>query len=142
MCEVFMPADDKWKANMEKVAYLKAFPGLIHSWEQLAGKRVEAVTPLKSKTGAAAIVFADGSLVVAPPLAAEPYELGEALQASRRYLEPQHREAYVGYDRLVKNDKDAQRSARLENILGAIRNNMEQIPELKDRLKDLVKEWK
>ena len=38
--------------------------------------------------------------------------------------------------------EDAQRTARLENILGAIRNNMEQIPELKDRLKDLVKEWK
>ena len=75
-------------------------------------------------------------------MTAEPYELGEALQASRRYLEPTHREAYVGYDQLVKKDKEAQRSARLENILGAIRNNMEQIPELKDRLKDLVEEWK
>lgn len=137
-----MPADDKWKANMEKVAYLKAFPGLLHHWEQLTGKTVEVVTPLKSKAGSVALVFTDGSFVVAPALAAEPYELGEALQASRPYLEPLHREAYVGYDQLVKQDKDAQRSARLENILGAIRNNMEQIPELKDRLKALVKEWK
>ena len=137
-----MPADEKWKANMEKVAYIKAFPGLLHHWEQLAGKTVEAVTPLKSKAGAAAIVFTDGSLVVAPALTAEPYELGEALQASRRFLELRHGEAYVRYDQLVKKDKDAQRSARLENILGAIRNNMEQIPELKDRLKELVKEWK
>ncbi|MDP9131609.1 MAG: hypothetical protein M3M98_00550 [Nitrospirota bacterium] len=137
-----MPADDKWKANMEKVAYIKSFPGLLHSWEQLTGKTVEAVTPLKSKAGAAGLVFTDGSLIVAPALATEPYELGEALQASRRYLEPRHGEAYAGYDRLVKLDKDAQRSARLENILGAIRNNMEQIPELKDRLKELVKEWK
>ena len=72
----------------------------------------------------------------------EPYELGEALQAARSYLEPKHPEAYLGYDQLLKKDKDAQRTARLENILGAIRNNMEQIPELKDRLKDLVKEWK
>lgn len=137
-----MPADEKWKANMEKVAYMKAFPGLLDNWEQLAGKTVEAVTPLKSKTGAAALVFTDGSFVVASPLAAEPYELGEALHASRRYLEPRHREAYAGYDHLLKKDKDAQRAARLENILGAIRNNMEQIPELKDRLKDLIKEWK
>ncbi|MEP7151253.1 MAG: hypothetical protein ABI856_06045 [Nitrospira sp.] len=137
-----MPADEKWKANMEKVAYIKTFPGLLHHWEQLAGKTVEAVTPLKSKAGAAAVVFTDGSLIVAPALTAEPYELGEALQASRRFLEPRHRDAYVGYDQLVKKDKDAQRSARLENILGAIRNNMEQIPELKDRLKELVKEWK
>ncbi|MFZ1763580.1 MAG: hypothetical protein WAT99_11905, partial [Nitrospira sp.] len=71
-----------------------------------------------------------------------PYELGEALQVGRSYLEPKHPEAYIGYDQLLKKDKDAQRAARLENILGAIRNNMEQIPELKDRLKDLVKEWK
>ncbi len=83
-----MPADEKWKANMEKVAYIKAFPGLLHHWEQLVGKTIEAVTPLKSKAGAAAVVFTDGSLIVAPPLTAEPYELGEALQASRRYLEP------------------------------------------------------
>ena len=27
-------------------------------------------------------------------------------------------------------------------ILGAINNNLEQIPELKDRLKELMKEWK
>ncbi len=137
-----MPADEKWKANMEKVAYVKAFPALLHHWEQLAGKTIEAVMPLKSKAGAAAVVFTERSLIVAPPLTAEPYQLGEALQLSRRYLEPTHREAYVGYDHLVKKDNEAQRSARLENILGAIRNNMEQIPELKDRLKELVEEWK
>ena len=137
-----MPADDKWKANMEKVAFMKAFPGLLRHWEALAGKTVEAVTPLKSKAGAAALICTDGSFVVLPPLTTEPYELGEALQAGRSYLEPKHPEAYVGYDQLLKKDKDAQRTARLENILGAIRNNMEQIPELKDRLKDLVKEWK
>jgi hypothetical protein len=136
-----MPADEKWKANMEKVAYMNAFPGLLHRWEQLIGKTVEVVTPLKSKTGAASLICTDGSFVVAPPLAAEPYELNEALQVGRRHLEPRHRDAYVGYDYLLQKDKDAQRSARLENILGAIRNNMEQIPELKDRLKDLVKEW-
>ena len=137
-----MPADEKWKANMEKVAFMKAFPGLLRHWEALAGKTVEAVTPLKSKAGAAALICTDGSFVVLPPLTTEPYELGEALQAGRSYLEPKHPEAYLGYDQLLKKDKDAQRTARLENILGAIRNNMEQIPELKDRLKDLVKEWK
>ncbi|HRC42679.1 MAG TPA: hypothetical protein PLT27_01395 [Nitrospira sp.] len=137
-----MPADDKWKANMEKVAFMKAFPGLLRHWEALAGKTVEAVTPLKSKAGAAALICTDGSFVVLPPLTTEPHELGEALQAGRSYLESKHPEAYAGYDQLLKKDKDAQRTARLENILGAIRNNMEQIPELKNRLKDLVKEWK
>ena len=137
-----MPADEKWKANMEKVAFMKAFPGLLSRWEQLAGKTVETVAPLKSKAGAATLICTDGSFVVLPPVTMEPYELGEALQAGRSYLEPKHPEAYVGYDQLLKKDKDAQRTARLENILGGIRNNMEQIPELKDRLKDLVKEWK
>jgi hypothetical protein len=137
-----MPADEKWKANLEKVAYMKAFPGLLHHWEQLAGKTVEAVMPLKSKSGSAVLICTDGSFMVAPLLVAAPYELGEALQTGRGYLEPRHPEAYAGYDRLQKKDKDAQRTARLENILGAIRNNMEQIPELKDRLTELVKEWK
>ena len=49
---------------------------------------------------------------------------------------------YAEYDRLVKLDKDALRSARMEKIVGAIENNLEQIPELKDRLKALIKEWK
>lgn len=39
-------------------------------------------------------------------------------------------------------DKDVLKSARLEKIIGAIENNLGQIPELKDRLKALVKEWK
>ncbi|HQY56923.1 MAG: hypothetical protein KA240_06420 [Nitrospira sp.] len=137
-----MPADDKWKANMEKVAYMKAFPGLLRQWEHLVGKTIEAITPLKSKAGAAALFCTDGSFVVLPPLTTEPYELGEALQAGRGYLAAKHPEAYAGYDQLLKKDQEAQRTARLENILGAIRNNMEQIPELKDRIKDLVKEWK
>jgi hypothetical protein len=46
------------------------------------------------------------------------------------------------YDRLVKKDKDALKAARVEKILGAIQNNLEHHPELKDRLKALVKEWK
>ncbi|ULA57900.1 MAG: hypothetical protein LZF60_10018 [Nitrospira sp.] len=137
-----MPADEKWKANMEKVAYMKAFPGLLRSWDQLIGKTVEAVLPLKSKTGSAAVICTDGSFVVVPLLSPEPYELGEALQAGRAYLEPKHPEAYAGYDHLLKKDQEAQRTARMENILGAIQNNVEQIPELKDRLAQLVKEWK
>jgi hypothetical protein len=137
-----MPADDKWKANMEKVAFMKAFPGLLRSWDQLIGKTVEVVLPLKSKTGSTALICSDGSFLVAQPLSPEPYELGEALQVGRQYLQPNHAEAYAGYDRLVEKDRDAQRTARLENILGAIQNNVEQIPELKDRLAQLVKEWK
>ncbi len=137
-----MSVQDKWKANQEKVAFTKEFPGLLHAWDSLEGKTVETVIGLKSKTGSAVVVFTDGSFTVVPPLAAEPYELGEALAAARTYLEPKHREAYAEHDRLVKKDKEAQKAARLSNILGAIQNNVDQIPELKDRLRALVKEWK
>jgi len=61
---------------------------------------------------------------------------------ARAQLEPEHPAAYMEYDRLVMKDKDALKSARVDKILGAIHNNLEQIPELKDRLKALVKEWK
>jgi len=42
-----MAVEEKWKANLEKVAFMKQFPGLLGSWESLAGKTVTAVIPLK-----------------------------------------------------------------------------------------------
>jgi|SRR5689334_14819483 hypothetical protein len=137
-----MAVEDKWKANQAKVVFMKQFPGLFTSWEHALGKTLEAVAPLPSKPGAAVLVFQDGAFTVAPPLAPEPAELKEGLTAARRALEPKHPEAYAEYDRLAGIDKEATRSARLENILGAIQNNLEQIPELKERLRELVKQWK
>lgn len=137
-----MAVEDKWRANQAKVAFMKQFPGLFVRWERAIGKSVEAAMPIPSKPGAAVLVFDDGSFTVAPPLAPEPAELREALESARRTLEPKHPDAYAEYDRLARVDKDAARTARLENILGAIHNNMEQIPELKDRLRELVNQWK
>ncbi len=137
-----MAVEEKWKANLEKVAFMKQFPGLLGNWEVLEGKTIKAVIPLKGKQGAAVLVCTDGSLTIVPAMAPEPYELGEALVVARMLLEPAHRTAYVEYDRLVKKDRDALKSARVDKILGAIQNNLEQHPELKDRLKELVKEWK
>ena len=137
-----MAADEKWKANAEKVAFMKQFPGLLSSWEEAEGKTLRTAIPLKSKTGSMALVFSDGSFCVTPSCTPEPYELGECLQVARSQLEAVHTAAYAEYDRLVKKDREALRAARLDKILGAIQNNLELIPELKDRLKDLVKEWK
>jgi TFIIS-like protein len=137
-----MSVEEKWKANQEKVAFTKQFPGLTLDWKACEGKTVKAVIPLTGKPGAAVVVFTDGSFTVVPPLNPEPWELGQALIDARLHLEPTHGPAYVEYDRLAKKDKDALRSARLEKIIGAIQNNVEHIPELKDRLRELVKEWK
>jgi len=137
-----MAVEEKWKANLEKVAFMKQFPGLLGNWEALNGKTVETVIPLKGKQGAAAIIFTDGTFTIAPPMVTEPYELGETLAVARTLLEPKHQAAFVEYDRLVKKDKAALKSARADKIIGAIENNLAQIPELKDRLKALMKEWK
>ena len=137
-----MAIEEKWKANLGKVAFMKQFPGLLEGWEALAGKTITDVIPLKGKQGAAVLVCADDTFTILPPMATEPYELGEALTVARSLLEPAHQQAYVEYDRLAKKDKDALMAARADKILGAIQNNLEQIPELKNRLKELVKEWK
>ena len=137
-----MAVEEKWKANQEKVAFIKQFPGLTLDWKACEGKTLQAVIPLTGRQGAMGIVFTDGSFTVVPPLAPEPWELGQALVDARAQLEPKHNAAYVEYDQLSKKDNDALKSARLEKIVGAIQNNLEQIPELKDRLKALVKEWK
>jgi diglucosylglycerate octanoyltransferase len=137
-----MAVEEKWKANLEKVAFMKQFPGLLGTWEALTGKTIKAAIPLKGKQGAAVLVCTDGTFTIVPAMASEPYELGEALTVARALLEPTHQAAYVEYDQLVKKDKDALKAARVEKILGAIHNNLEQHPELKNRLKELVKEWK
>jgi hypothetical protein len=137
-----MATEDKWKANLEKVAFTKQFPGLLLEWPRCQGKTVEAVTPLTGKQGAVVVTFTDGTFFVGPPLTPEAWELGQALVDARKYLEPKHQDAYKEYDRLAQKDKDALRSARLEKIIGAIQNNLDAIPELKERLKALVQEWK
>ena len=137
-----MPTEDKWKANMEKVAFAQQFPGLLLSWQSCEGKTIHAVLPLTGKPGAMVIVFTDASFTIVPPLAPEPWAIGQALVDARPQLEAVHRTAYEEYDRLAQKDREALRNARLEKIVGAIHNNLEQIPELKNRLKELVKEWK
>lgn len=136
-----MAIEEKWKANQEKVAFTKRFPGLTPDWKNCEGKTIRVVVPLTGRQGASVVVFTDGCFTIVPPANPEAWELGRALLDARPYLEPLHQDAYLEYDRLVQKDNDALKSARVEKILGAIHNNLEQLPELKDRLKALVKEW-
>lgn len=137
-----MAVEEKWKANQEKVAFMKRFPGLLAAWEQTRGKTIEAVKPLRAKPEAAVLVFTDGSFTIAAPIRPEPAELGDGLAAARAELEPRHQAAYTEWDRLVRKDREALRTARAEKILGAIQNNLEQIPELKDQIRRLVDSWR
>lgn len=136
-----MAVEEKWKANQKKVSFMKQFPGLLTSWENANGKTIQAVKPLPSKPHTAVLVFSDGCFTIAPPPAPEPWDLGQGLQAARAELAPTHPEAFAEYDRLVQQDQRALRNARAEKIIGAIQNNLEKIPELKDQIRQLVLEW-
>ena len=133
--------EEKWKANQDKVAFLKQFPGLIQSWKKTLGKPIQSVIPLNSDSTYVVLEFSNGSFSIAPPLETEPKFLREGIETARSILEVRHPKAYSQYDRLAEQDKEASQSVRLENILGAIQNNLDQIPELKDRIRSLVKKW-
>ena len=136
-----MSVEAKWKANQEKVAFLTQFPGLITSWDQTVGRTVESVKILQAKPDRAVVIFSDGSFALVSSPGIEPQELTQGLLEARDILETKYPEAFAEYDRLHHLDQEAGRVARLENILGAIQNNLEQIPELKERIQALVQEW-
>ncbi|MFB3145773.1 MAG: hypothetical protein ACE1ZO_01490 [Nitrospirales bacterium] len=131
----------KWKANRDKVEFLKQFPGLVQKWEEALGQTVKSIIPLDSDSTIAVIVFSNGQFTIAHAPELEPKYLRESIETARSTLEPIYPDAFAQYDVLAGHDKNATRIARLENILGAIHNNVEEIPELKDRLRSLVKEW-
>ncbi len=136
-----MNNEAKWKANQEKVAFLKKFPGLVQRWEEVQGQTVQSIIPLTTSSTFAVIIFSNGQFAISPVPETEPKYLREGVETARTALEPFHPQAFAQYDVLANRDKSATRAARLENILGAIHNNIEQIPELKDRIRSLVKEW-
>ena len=132
----------KWKANQAKVAFLTQFPGLMKSWNNTVGLTLQTVTPLKTNPEMVVLEFSKGSFLVTAAPTVEPRDVTDGLKVARSVLEPFHREAYETLDQLTEVDQEAARIARLENILGAIQNNLEHIPELKQRIISLVKEWK
>jgi hypothetical protein len=136
-----MGNEAKWKANLDKVAYLKIFPGWLSSWEQGVGSTIEHVLPIPEHAAHSVVVLSQGKFIVTPQAHTEPQMVTAGLLAARSQLEQTHSEAFQHYDHLTELDQEAGRTARLENILNAIDNNLERIPELKTRIKELVSQW-
>lgn len=132
--------ESKWKANQEKVAFLKRFPGLLRSWDETAGRTVTSVTTIE-QSDAKVLMLDNGTFAIVPPLTPEPKQLRDGIEAVETHLRALYPDAYREYEALAQRDRDATRTARLENILGAINNNLDDIPELKDRIRSLVKQW-
>jgi len=131
----------KWKANLRKVEYLHTFPGWVSAWEQSLGSTIEQVVSIPENAAHRVLVLSGGQFVVTPPAHIEPQMVTAGLLAARPQLEPTHAEAFQHYDHLTQLDQEAGRMARLENILNAIDNNLERIPELKARIRNLVSRW-
>jgi len=136
-----MGNEEKWEANRQKVAFVKSFPGWLSSWEQGIGTSIEQVLPIPEHTPHTVLLLSHNHFAVAPPLHEEPQLLTAGLLTARPYLEMAYGQAFEEYDRLTRMDQEAGRAARLDNILKAIDNNLDRIPELKTRIQDLVKQW-
>ena len=129
--------EEKWQANQAKVAFVKQFPGLLTDWNQCQGKTIKRVMPLIKSQGAV-LLMEDGTFAVVPKLSPDPVELQEGLKAAKNELQGRYAQAYTELDRLTARDRELTRRSRLEKILGAIQNNISDIPELKQELKKLL----
>ena len=136
-----MGNEEKWKANLNKVKFLKTFPGWLSSWEQSVGTQIEQVIPIPDQAPHRVLLLSDGKFMMTPAAHTEPQIVTAGLLAARPQLEPAHAQAFQHYDHLTHLDQEAGRTARLENIIKAIENNLEGIPELKTRLQALVSQW-
>lgn len=128
----------KWEANRAKVAFAMAFPGLLTDWKDAQGKTVDAVVPAPDTT---VVLFTDGTFGLIPVRERDPASVVAALAAARPRLESVRADAYATLDRLEAQDRELARRARLEKVLGAIRHNAAEIPELKDAVRRLVASW-
>lgn len=106
------------------------FPGRLTGWGDAAGRTVAtAVGPL--------VLFTDGSFLY-PGGAPRAEEQADALLAAGELLRPHHAEAVAELERLAAEEREAMRLARMEKVLAAVRNNLPEIPELREQLLALL----
>ena len=120
------------------MAFAGAFPGRLVRWSDAVGKTVDAVL---DSAGTAVVMFSDGTFLITPEPVASPAAVLAALAAARPRLEPRNPEAFATLDRLAARDRELTRRARLDKILGAIRHNAADMPELKAAVQRVLDEW-
>jgi hypothetical protein len=132
------PIEAKWAANQAKADFARDFPGLLTGWEACQGKRIAQVLPLRRVPGAI-LVMDDGSFAVVGKLEPTTVAIQDGLEAAAAHLRPRYPEAFAELERLAQRDRELTRRARLEKILGAVTNNITEIPELKRELEQLLR---
>lgn len=107
-------------------------------WSDAVGKTVDAVL---ESGGTHVLVFSDGTFLITPEAALVPAAVLAALAVARPRLEPRHAEAFATLDRLAARDRELTRRGKLDRILGAIRHNAADMPELKAAVQRVLDEW-
>ncbi len=132
--------EKKWQTNMGKVAFAKGFPGRLTTWESAIGKAIEKVISFeKGRIGM--VVFSDGTFITIPSPDPQPADLIRLLLLAKPDLVQFWKEAFDDLDQWIAMDREMQRKARLQNIIGAIENNMPHIPELKEALEGVLRKF-
>lgn len=134
-----MAIEETWEATRDKVDYLLRFPGLVKDWKEVEGKTIERVFPFGSpQAPKAVLLFADHTFAIISRLETATRDVQAALGVARPALEATAHEALAELDRLVAREQVLQRQARLAKILGAIRQNAPEIPELKAEIRKIL----
>ncbi len=125
-----MEPQEKWQANMEKVAFAKRFPGLLHDWTEAKGKRIVSIVPLSSAEGGSGggrpgqvILFDDRTFLVAGLVDPDPADLIHGLFAAETPLREWYPDAFAKLVDLRERDEQLTQQARVEKIASAIRHN-------------------
>lgn len=128
--------EEKWRINRQKNEFARTIPGKVSP----STFKVRYRTFLPSSKSIELCVYENNTFSLSDEKAFEDAQLViETVELVRPYLEQSYPEFYQEYDKWAALDKEATRKARLEKILGAIANNMAEIPELKDEIIKLGK---
>lgn len=136
-----MYVEQKWKINREKNEHARTCPGFL-PLDQIRGKTVLDTFPLTlpDQTRLTILLFEQGRFSVVEEKDLQPAQMLPVLEAVRKDVEQHHPDFYRKLDSLAEEDRRMQVLARMENILGAIRNNVPQNPELLSSIKNLIAE--
>ncbi|MBI3622122.1 MAG: hypothetical protein HY208_08055 [Nitrospirae bacterium] len=136
-----MEPQEKWQANMEKVAFAKRFPGLLHDWSEAKGKRILSIIQLTARPGQV-ILFDDRTFLVAGLAGLadpDPAHLIAGLFAAETPLRDWYPDAFARLVGLRERDDQLTQQARVEKIAGAIRHNAG-LPGLKEAVARALKD--
>lgn len=131
-----MHAEEAMEKRKARLAFVRDFPGRLDSWADAAGKRVAQVHSGPDATNL--VLFHDGTFLVTRAWAGPPDDLQTLLLDARSVIEPSQPSAYAQLDKLRGEEAEAMRLGRMEKVVGAVRNNLTEIPELREALLELL----